>query len=717
MAALVKVLESDFADSEIISYAVDTLCNVMSPESLEDEFDNPNVSENIGVQFTEMFLKQPDNVGLILNLLTEYDFRVRWSCIKLFAGLLTNKTKEIQEAVLVSPMAISKLMDLLSDSRDVIRNEALLLLIQLTKNNTNIQKIVAFENAFDRLFETIHEEGNCDGGIVVQDCLTLMLNLLKNNTSNQQFFKEGSYIQRLAPMFELSYDIEEIGITPQKISNLYNLIQLARSLVCPSNSFQVVQACQKSMYTSGLLKALCDILMSSGIPSEILTETICCVADVIRGNKENQQMFDTVMAPSNPPKPAIVILLMSMVNEKQPLKLRCAVLYCFQSLLYKNNNLQVTLVQTLLPSLTTVSTLSSGQLICGGLFNNDFVSNWFSAVALMHGVLGNVQQKEQLLRVLLATSPGGDPVSLLAQCTTTLQQPSNKIQRKIGILMLLATWLDNCEIAVKSFLTIPNSISFLTAQICSNEHGEYEYLIQGLCGYLLGICILFNDNSVQDYQKDDLCQLLFNRIGLETYSAKLSDVLRHEHYIVVSKQPQLLANTTNDLVLDYEFCHNIRNLEPEILRTVKNSKSGAMQMPEMSQRAEPSGIVGQLKDLIRQQDGRLRKLQNTVEHLEKVNVDLEQKLDEALSSKLQLYDQNTLLKAQIKTTSFLNNDAATEINIDRMKALEAENVYLKKSIDQLVKTCEDKSRECEKVKRDQDNLLELLADQVILIDT
>lgn len=46
----------------------------------------------------------------------------------------------------------------------------LLLLQQLTRNNSNIQKIVAFENAFERLFDIIRDEGNSDGG-------TLLLNL------------------------------------------------------------------------------------------------------------------------------------------------------------------------------------------------------------------------------------------------------------------------------------------------------------------------------------------------------------------------------------------------------------------------------------------------------------------------------------------------------------------------------------------------------------
>ena len=42
--------------------------------------------------------------------------------------------------------------------------QGLLLLIQLTRSNTNIQKIVAFENAFERLFDIIRDEGYCDGG-------------------------------------------------------------------------------------------------------------------------------------------------------------------------------------------------------------------------------------------------------------------------------------------------------------------------------------------------------------------------------------------------------------------------------------------------------------------------------------------------------------------------------------------------------------------------
>ena len=102
---------------------------------------------------------------------------------------------------------------------------------------------------------------------------------------------------------------------------------------------------------------------------------------VIRANNDNQAQFIGVAAPSEPPRPVLVLLLMSMVNEKQPFALRCSVLYCVQSFLYKNTAGQQMIVQSLLPSQEAVD-VSTGQLLCGGLFSNDPVSNWLCAVAM-----------------------------------------------------------------------------------------------------------------------------------------------------------------------------------------------------------------------------------------------------------------------------------------------------------------------------------------------
>jgi len=56
------------------------------------------------------------------------------------------------------------------------------------------------------------------------------------------------------------------------------------------------------MHSVGLLEALCNILMTSGVPADVLTETINTVAEVIRGCFSNQEFFAGVMAPSTPPR-------------------------------------------------------------------------------------------------------------------------------------------------------------------------------------------------------------------------------------------------------------------------------------------------------------------------------------------------------------------------------------------------------------------------------
>jgi len=44
-----------------------------------------------------------------------------------------------------------------------------------------------------------------------------------------------------------------------------------------------------------------------------------------------------------------VLLLWSMLNDKQPFEMRCAVLYCFQCYLYRNDFGKMKLIQQLLP--------------------------------------------------------------------------------------------------------------------------------------------------------------------------------------------------------------------------------------------------------------------------------------------------------------------------------------------------------------------------------
>ncbi|XP_017732093.1 PREDICTED: general vesicular transport factor p115 [Rhinopithecus bieti] len=604
MEHLIHVLQTDRSDSEIIGYALDTLYNIISNDEEEEvddveEENSTRQSEDLGSQFTEIFIKQQENVTLLLSLLEEFDFHVRWPGVKLLTSLLKQLGPQVQQIILVSPMGVSRLMDLLADSREVIRNDGVLLLQALTRSNGAIQKIVAFENAFERLLDIISEEGNSDGGIVVEDCLILLQNLLKNNNSNQNFFKEGSYIQRMKPWFEVGD--ENSGWSAQKVTNLHLMLQ-----------------------------------------------TINTVSEVIRGYQVNQDYFASVNAPSNPPRPAIVVLLMSMVNERQPFVLRCAVLYCFQCFLYKNQKGQGEIVSTLLPSTidATGNSVSAGQLLCGGLFSTDSLSNWCAAVALAHALQENATQKEQLLRVQLATSIGNPPVSLLQQCTNILSQGS-KIQTRVGLLMLLCTWLSNCPIAVTHFLHNSANVPFLTAQIAENL-GEEEQLVQGLCALLLGISIYFNDNSLESYKKEKLKQLIEKRIGKENFIEKLGFISKHELYSRASQKPQPNFPSPEYMIFDHEFTKLVKELEGVITKAIYKSSEEDKKEEEVKKTLEQhDNIVTHYKNMIREQDLQLEELKQQVSTLKCQNEQLQTAVTQQVSQIQQHKDQYNLLKIQL----------------------------------------------------------------------
>lgn len=63
-----------------------------------------------------------NNVSLLLAILEQYDFYVRYHTVTLLTLLLENRPKQLQACILESPLGVSRLMDLLDDPREIIRN-------------------------------------------------------------------------------------------------------------------------------------------------------------------------------------------------------------------------------------------------------------------------------------------------------------------------------------------------------------------------------------------------------------------------------------------------------------------------------------------------------------------------------------------------------------------------------------------------------------------
>lgn len=63
--------------------------------------------------------------------------------------------------------------------------EAIFIIQSIISQNPEIQKIMAFEGAFEKLFNIIVSEQGLEGSVVVQDALTCVDGLLRFNQSNQ----------------------------------------------------------------------------------------------------------------------------------------------------------------------------------------------------------------------------------------------------------------------------------------------------------------------------------------------------------------------------------------------------------------------------------------------------------------------------------------------------------------------------------------------------
>jgi hypothetical protein len=70
-----------------------------------------------------MFIKENSNLTLLFDLLDEFEFQTRWSTVKLINQIILNQLQQAQDIILQIPRGVSRLMDLLNDSREVIRND------------------------------------------------------------------------------------------------------------------------------------------------------------------------------------------------------------------------------------------------------------------------------------------------------------------------------------------------------------------------------------------------------------------------------------------------------------------------------------------------------------------------------------------------------------------------------------------------------------------
>lgn len=142
---------------------------------------------------------------------------------------------------------------------------ALLLLTDLTQSSAELQKLVAFENAFDRIFNLIDAEGSLtQGGIVVQDCLALLANLVRINASNQSLFRETGGVAKMSSLLPggqkkkpVKVEEEDGWTSPQMEKNVWGLLAIIRMFL--SRGSMSTQPNQMAFQKHGVLQLVLNL--------------------------------------------------------------------------------------------------------------------------------------------------------------------------------------------------------------------------------------------------------------------------------------------------------------------------------------------------------------------------------------------------------------------------------------------------------------------------
>ncbi|CDK25740.1 unnamed protein product [Kuraishia capsulata CBS 1993] len=602
LKALLATLKSDLMDTEICKAILETLLilfirgegdqdltrNWISQQSRTQNGKYPSPSllmsdvtvDQFSMWIADALTQSPDNVFLLIQILESEDFYLRLYALQLLEALCSVRPVRTKECVLKFPVGVSTIIGVLDDVNEPIRNESILLLMGLVNDNYNIQKLVAFENTFDKLYEIIDSEGGIEGSIVVQDCLSLIMNLLKFNASNQKLFLETNCIPKLLQLLNQPLTVSEYGPlvwNEQRVSNVTTCLETCRLLLIEGSDS--VHTNQEIMVSSNILMVVLKLVFSAETPNPVRSTALLTTSDIIKGNPDIQLQFSQIDVPYLDPVlptqtqnyddliPVNVALLNWCLfsNSVHVFDIRVAssvVLHAyfagnvdakeafiedqwisFQKLMginveEKDDASSLEDQQTngdtkeeLTVSASNTSSAFDANSPQGNLFytltkiEHDSQLNpykfWFAAVMLLYLFEDCPGAKEIAMGVKLGGENEEEDVMTFIQAASyALSSSLNYSDQRISIayLMMLIVWLYEDFEAVDMFLADESIIDQLLAYLAQTS--TENVLVQGLVTILLGVSYEFC-RSTSPIPRAQLHSILVSRLGKTTYVLKV----------------------------------------------------------------------------------------------------------------------------------------------------------------------------------------------------
>ncbi|KAI9931934.1 hypothetical protein MW887_009435 [Aspergillus wentii] len=541
---LISSLRNDREDVDTIKVVLETLLMLFSPDE-----NSPEASDEIALWLADEFTQRQDNITALLDLLETKEFYSRLYSLQLMSHISGARPERTQECIFTAPLGIPRLVAALGDVREPVRNEALLLLIAVTPDSEELQKLVVFENAFDLIFSLIEAEGALThGSEVVEDCLSLLANLLKLNVSNQSYFRETGGIRRLA-MLLADVNQEPDEPTPQwtlahQDKNIWGLLVIIQLFLVRGGVN--TPANQMAFWTNGVMEQVLSTAFGQRFSVKVTSKALTTCADLIRGNSSLQEKFGDieVVWGSKPHNAAnggamanglqrinVIEALLKLTLEPASIQLldaRLAACECINAFFANHPGIRIHVLrraidghisgQDEIPNILSV--LLTPPESRG---NADPYQTWMASVLMFQLLFEDPESKALAMKVTEGDAENGEEVitciqTIVGNLITGIQRGDDE-RISVGYLMLLCGWLFEEPDAVNDFLGEGSSIQSLLQE--TKQRGVSNVLLPGLCTILLGIIYEYSSKD-SPIPRETLHKLLIEQMGREQYIDKIT---------------------------------------------------------------------------------------------------------------------------------------------------------------------------------------------------
>jgi len=696
LRGLIEAIGKDGDDVDTLKVVLETLLMLFHPDE-----DSPEASDEIALWLADQFSQRQDNITLLVDLLAKPDFYSRLYALQLIRAVASARPERTQECILAAPAGIENLVAILDDPRDAVRTEGLVVLRDLSRSSAELQKLFVFEDAFTKVFNILHADGGLiQGGVVVQDCLSLLATLVRFNVSNQTNIREMGHVAKFAALLpgskkpkkaRISTEENDDWVSPQSEKNIWGLLSIMRMFLVKGAAGTLQN--QNVFHQNGLLRQLLDIAFDPAAAMPIRTEALNTCADLIRGNPRLQEDFaqeqvrpipgpDTNGVISSDGS-ALVYVIEALLNLVLSLSspdlfdLRTAGCECIKAYFYNHMQIREHFLNRAIGGHEEGdATANALTILMAGPQHSpasDPYRIWFASILIYHLISNDYQAKDNLMGVKEGDAENGEEVitciqTLTANLIASLQLGEDE-RIPVAYLMLLTGWLFEDAAAVDDFLGEASSLQSLVQVVLTP--GSDRVVIRGLCAALLGIVYEFSTRD-SPVPRRELQPLLISKLGREKYLNAITE-LRHHPFV---RDFEVLARnggsggSSPDVLFDGSFIDFLKDNFSRLSRAIDRN-------PNIEQHQSHDGVDRDVVDALR---GEINEKEQSLEDLKAQLMTLEQKIDHEQAEhrkSLQSTEEqrNTLKRINDKLHDDFEKQAASKDREHRQLILELENKY------------------------------------------